>query len=274
MPCASNRFPTSELLSVSDSTPVVNKDGLSSETDDTESSIICYIDKLRTKYPRNLFIAHLNVNSVRHTFYEMYDILNGNRFDIFGVSETKVDASFTDSQFFIPGFKIYRQDRDLKGRGGGICVYIRDSIWHRILRQHSGITKSIEYMSFEVCFRKSKRFLVYLYKSPKVSDNDTWMVLSQLCDQFVCESNMKFMKSSVNTYFRKGCENRDNKNKFYKTVKPFLSDKSSCDNDKIILQENDKIVSDLPEVAISLMHFMAPSLIIQLIIMMDLTVFL
>ena len=59
----------------------------------------------------------------------------------------------------------------------------------------------------------------------------------------------KLMKSSVNTYFTKKCENRDSNKKFYKTVKPFLSDKSSCGNNKIILKENDKIVSDPPEVA-------------------------
>ena len=84
----------------------------------------------------------------------------------------------------------------------------------------------------------------------------------------------KLMKSSVNTYFRKECENRDSNKKFYKTVKPFLSDKSSCGNNKIILKENDKIVSFPPEVADIVNAFMAPSLIIQLIIMMDLTVFL
>ena len=51
------------------------------------------------------------------------------------------------------------------------------------------------------------------------------------------------------TYFRKECENWDSNKKFYKTVKPFLSDKFSCGNNKIILKENDKIVSDPPEVA-------------------------
>ena len=56
---------------------------------------IPYLDTLRTKYPRNLFIAYLNVKSIWYKFFEIHDILNGNRIDIFGISETKIDASFT-----------------------------------------------------------------------------------------------------------------------------------------------------------------------------------
>ena len=83
------------------------------------------------------------------------------------------------------------------------------------------------------------------------------------------------MKSSVNTYFRKECENRDSNKKFYETVKPFLSDKYSCGNNEIILKENDKIVSDPPEVADIFNAFYGSIAdYIQLIIMMDLTVFL
>ena len=39
---------------------------------------------------------------------------------------------------------------------------------------------------------------MYLYKPPKVSDNDTWMVLSQLCDQFVCDSNITVFFGDIN----------------------------------------------------------------------------
>ena len=149
---------------------------------DAALDTINYLDTLRTKYPRNLFIAHLNVNSIRYKFYEIHDILNDNRIDIFGISETKIDPSFTDAQFCVEGFKLYRQDRNAKGNGGGIFVYIKDFIPHRILKTHSGITNAIEYMSFEVCFKRRKWFLVYMYKPPKVSDEIAWSVLSQLAD--------------------------------------------------------------------------------------------
>ena len=157
-----------------------------------------YLDNLRMKYPRNFFIAHLNINNIRHKFYEIYDMLNGNGIDIFGISETKINASFTNAQFNIPGFKLHRQDKDLKGNGGGIIVYIKDSIPHRIVRKHSGITDGVEYMSFEVCFKKCKWFLVYVYKPPKVSDDCTWIVLSYLADCFVNNGNVTVFFGGIN----------------------------------------------------------------------------
>ena len=90
-----------------------------------------YLSNLRSKYPRNLVLTHLNINSIRYKFYEFYEILSGNGIDIVGISETKIDPSFTNAQFSIPGFKMYRQDRDAKGNGGGLIVYIKDSIPHR-----------------------------------------------------------------------------------------------------------------------------------------------
>ena len=52
-------------------------------------------------------------------------------FDILTVQETKLDKSFPDSQFAIDGYNMFRRDR--KKGGGGIMVYIRNSIpFHRI----------------------------------------------------------------------------------------------------------------------------------------------
>ena len=167
-------------------------------SDDIPLDTIPYLDTLRTKYPRNIFIAHLNVNSIRYKFYEIHDILNGNRIDIFGLSETKIDASFTDAQFCIEGFKLYRQDRNSKGNGGGIFVYIKDSIPHRMLKTHSGITNAIEYMSFEICFKRRKWFIVYMYKPPKVSHECARGVLSQLADHFVDSSNLTIFFGDIN----------------------------------------------------------------------------
>ena len=85
-----------------------------------------------------------------------------------------------------------------KGNGGGIFVYIKDSIPHRILKTHSGITNAIEYMSFEVCFKRRKWFLVYMYKPPKVSDESAWSVLSQLAVDFVDSSKLAIFFGDIN----------------------------------------------------------------------------
>lgn len=47
-------------------------------------------------------------------------------FDILTIQETKIDRTFPNSQFYIDGYKLFRKDRTK--RGGGIAVYVRDSI--------------------------------------------------------------------------------------------------------------------------------------------------
>ena len=44
-----------------------------------------------------------------------------NTFDIFLVSEAKIDISFPNSQFRLAGYRMFRQDRD--SFGGGQCMY-------------------------------------------------------------------------------------------------------------------------------------------------------
>ena len=128
---------------------------------DTALDTISCLDNLRTKFSRNLFIAHLNVNSLRYKFFEIY---NG--------------------------------DGDCKG--GGILVYIKDSLPHRLLNAHTGPTNGVEYMSFEICFKRRKWFLVYMYRPPKVSNKFAWDVLTKLADHFVCNSNLTVFFGDIN----------------------------------------------------------------------------
>ena len=44
----------------------------------------------------------------------------------------------------------------MKDYGASIMVYSKDHIPHRILRKHTGIADAVEYMSFEICFKKCK----------------------------------------------------------------------------------------------------------------------
>ena len=94
-----------------------------------------------------MLISHYNVNSIRHKFHEMRHILNKNSFDIFGISETKLDDSFPLNQFSIDNYKLYRQDRNSKG--GGVMVYVKDTIPHRIIKEFSGVVDTIDFLTLE-----------------------------------------------------------------------------------------------------------------------------
>ena len=74
---------------------------------------------------RKFTTGHLNVNSVRNKF-ESLELLIKNKFDFFLVSESKLDSSFPEAQFEIPGYRNFRQDRDKYG--GGLMFYINQNI--------------------------------------------------------------------------------------------------------------------------------------------------
>ena len=78
--------------------------------------------------------------------------------DMFFISETKLDISFPNAQFRVPGFKHYRADRN--GNGGAIAAYIRNDLPHRRRSDlQSMIVSPTEAMVIEVIIRKE----VWLY---------------------------------------------------------------------------------------------------------------
>ena len=55
-------------------------------------------------------------------------------------------------------------------------------------------------------------------------------------------------KQSKLAYFRERCDGGPKNQSFWRTIKPFLSDKSASFRNKIILQEGDKIINDTHEI--------------------------
>ena len=64
--------------------------------------------------------GHLNINSIRNKFDTLDNIVKA--FDIFLISESKLDNTFPINQFAIGGYKIFRRDRNRYG--GGLILYI------------------------------------------------------------------------------------------------------------------------------------------------------
>ena len=59
--------------------------------------------------------GHLNINSIRNKFDTLDNIVKA--FDIFLISESKLDNTFPINQFAIGGYKIFRRDRNCYGGG-------------------------------------------------------------------------------------------------------------------------------------------------------------
>ena len=61
--------------------------------------------------------AHLNINSIRNKFDSSDDIIKDN-IELVMISETKVDNTLLDGQFFLDGFEtLFCLDRNRNGRG-------------------------------------------------------------------------------------------------------------------------------------------------------------
>ena len=77
-----------------------------------------------------MIIGHLNVNLVRNKFVVVEELIK-NKTDIFLISKTKVDESFSNQQFKINGYKMVRRDRDRFG--GRLMFYINEQIPSKVL---------------------------------------------------------------------------------------------------------------------------------------------
>lgn len=132
------------------------------------------IQQFYVKNQCNLKIAHINVNSIRHKFHPLSEMLTKSYIDVLFVQETKLNNSFPCGQFSINQFITYRQD--VTCNCGGIMAIVRADIpQRRRLDLESGNNAStgrIEMMVLELTIKREKWLLCSLYKQPKVSDSN------------------------------------------------------------------------------------------------------
>ena len=113
------------------------------------------LKEVRLKNLNRIVLAHLNINSLRNKFDALVEQVSGN-VDVLVLSETKIDESFPEGQFKIPGFCTpFRLDRD--SFGGGILVYVQENIPAKLL---SSEVKTIEGIFIELISIRTNDFLV------------------------------------------------------------------------------------------------------------------
>jgi len=79
-----------------------------------------------------LTIAHINICSLRNKIHDTHKFLHDHNIHILSVNETWLDCTIPDANVYIPGYDVYRRDRD--SRGGGVCLYIHKAIQHKLVR--------------------------------------------------------------------------------------------------------------------------------------------
>ena len=122
---------------------------------------------MRWKFPKNLFFGHFNVNCVKNKF-EVLEFLIKEKFDVFLVSKSKLDSSFPEVWFKIPGYRIFRQYRDKYW--SGLIFYINQNIPCK-KRETFQFTSSIEILTLDINLGKEKLLIFGTYKSPKINNS-------------------------------------------------------------------------------------------------------
>ena len=138
--------------------------GIVTNSIDTGSSdVASKLKSLKIDNKNNVMFSYLNVNSIRYKFCDLSAII-GNNVDVFSIAETKIDGSFTDAQFMLPGFtKPYRHD--VSDTSGGLLTYINQHIPSRQLK-HSSTPDDIQIIVTELKLRKHKWLLFTIYRPP------------------------------------------------------------------------------------------------------------
>ena len=112
---------------------------------------------LRVQNLKNVIIGQLNINSLRNKFNELAELMQG-KLDILVLTETKVDHTFPEKQFLVPGYKKpFRLDRNRNG--GGVMIYVREDIPCDILSKHN-IPTNLEAIFVEINLGKNKLLLL------------------------------------------------------------------------------------------------------------------
>lgn len=71
-------------------------------------------------------IGHLNVRSLISSFNNFIELIEDQHFDVIGITETWLNDDILTDRVNIPGYRLFRKDRE--GRGGGVALYVSDKL--------------------------------------------------------------------------------------------------------------------------------------------------
>lgn len=95
--------------------------------DDFMDESVARVKEDRAKDATNIFIFHLNVNSLQNKIEEVVMLIDEVKAQVVFLMETKIDGLYPNCQFAIERYKIYRFDR----KKGAVFWHTCPLNWHR-----------------------------------------------------------------------------------------------------------------------------------------------
>ena len=127
-------------------------------------------------------MGYLNINSVRNKFFSIPHLIDNN-IDIFTIAETKLDSSFPDSQFLMPGMrKPFRLD--VTSGKGGLLVFVNNDIPCKYLRNFH-LPRDIQAIPIEINLKQRKLLVVSIYRPPDQNLDYFLSSITSLLDHYL-----------------------------------------------------------------------------------------
>ncbi|XP_065667861.1 uncharacterized protein LOC136088125 [Hydra vulgaris] len=115
-------------------------------------------------------ILHINIRSLKKNFESLKQFLYKIKinFQIICLSETWCQDKNVenDSYFQIPNYNVVHQIRDLGKEGGGLCMFIKNSLLFKFNSNLSSITNDYESLCMEIINKASKNIVVHALYRP------------------------------------------------------------------------------------------------------------
>ena len=80
-----------------------------------------------------LTIEHINAQSLQSNYEEVKLLIQERDVDVLCVSETWLHSHTSDDLIAIPDYILFRNDG---GRGGGVCIYVRNTLKTHVINLH------------------------------------------------------------------------------------------------------------------------------------------
>ena len=154
------------------------------------------VSDFRLKFKSNFIFAHVNINSYRHKFAQIQDLLRKISVDLLAISETKLDDTFPNAQFYVDGFTVYRQDKS--STSGGLLIYVRSDIAHRRVTRFECNADGVESLCIEFIIGKSKSVAACIYKHPRVKDSLFLQKMTHIADALCLNYDDYFFLGDMN----------------------------------------------------------------------------
>ena len=127
----------------------------------------------------SMLISHLNIDSIRNKLDTLDEIVKA--FDIFLISESKLDTTFPINQFIVRRYNIFKQDCNRFGSG---LKYVNKNISCKPLTDHP-VFFGLEVMVFYLHQSKYKWLLLGIYKPPSLNDIEFLNRISLIIDYYL-----------------------------------------------------------------------------------------